>query len=151
MRLLPETVFRRILLAHFAATCAMAGVIWIVQLVIYPQFSHVGAEAFPPYHAQYTGLVTLVVGPLMIVEIATATLIFLQLRSVPVFRHIALAGLAGVFLLWLITALVQVPAHEQLGTAYTDEQARHLVLSNWPRTLLWTLRIPLAWVLISRR
>jgi hypothetical protein len=64
MRLLPETVFRRILLAHFAATCAMAGVIWIVQLVIYPQFSHVGAEAFPPYHAQYTGLVTLVVGPL---------------------------------------------------------------------------------------
>jgi uncharacterized membrane protein len=151
MKLLPESAFRQILLAHFAATCAMAGVIWIVQLVIYPQFSHVGAEVFPPFHAQYTGLVTLVVGPLMIVEIVTATLIFLQLRSVPVSRHLALAGLATVLLLWVITALVQVPAHEQIGTAYTDEQARHLVLTNWPRTLLWTLRIPLAWVLISRR
>lgn len=151
MKLLPESAFRQILLAHFAATCAMAGVIWIVQLVIYPQFSHVGAEAFPPYHAQYTGLVTFVVGPLMIVEIVTATIIFLQLRSGHAFCHPALAGLAAVLLLWIITALVQVPAHEQLGTAYTDEQARHLVLTNWPRTLLWTLRIPLAWVLISRR
>jgi uncharacterized membrane protein len=151
MRPLPDSVFRQILLAQFAATCAMAGVIWIVQLVIYPQFSHVGAEAFPPYHAQYTGLVTLVVGPLMIVEIVTATLIFLQLRRSPISGPLAMAGLAAVLLLWLITALVQVPAHEQLGTAYTDETARHLVLSNWTRTLLWTLRIPLAWILISRR
>jgi|GEM_PF-3772102 hypothetical protein len=83
MRPLPETVFRHLLLAHFAATCAMTGVIWVVQLVIYPQFSTLGAEVFPRYHAQYTGLVTLVVGPLMILEIVTATLIFLQRQLCP--------------------------------------------------------------------
>ncbi len=151
MKALPPPLFRRILLAHFASTCAMAGVIWIVQLVIYPQFADVGAEAFPAYHRHYTDLITLVVGPLMLVELATAILIFLQLRLAPRLRHFAAAGLAAVLLLWLVTALVQVPAHDRLAAAYTNELARSLVFGNWVRTALWTIRVPIAWSLLGKR
>ncbi|MDP4793021.1 MAG: hypothetical protein NWR21_07070 [Verrucomicrobiales bacterium] len=150
MKALPDYLFHRILLAHFAATCSMSGVIWVVQLVIYPQFSTVGAEAFPAYHRHYTELITLIVGPLMLIELAAAFLIFLKLRLTPRHSGVAATGLGAVILLWLITAFVQVPVHEQLGTTYNEELARHLVLGNWLRTLLWTLRIPLAWSFLAK-
>ena len=151
MKPLPDSLFRQILIAHFAATCAMAGVIWIVQLVIYPQFADVGAEAFPAYHRHYTDLITLIVGPLMLVELVTAIFLFVQLCRIPRLRHVAAVGLAAVLLLWLVTALVQVPAHDRLAAAYTDDLARSLVFGNWVRTALWTIRVPLAWSLLGKR
>jgi len=149
MKPLPDSLFRQILIAHFAATCAMAGVIWIVQLVIYPQFADVGAEAFPAYHRHYTDLITLIVGPLMLVELVTAIFIVAKLRTTPGMRIFAISGLATVALLWIITAVVQVPAHERLAAGLDRTLIDSLVLGNWVRTALWTIRVPLAWGMLE--
>jgi uncharacterized membrane protein len=149
MKPLPDFLIRQILIVHFGATCAMAGVIWIVQLVIYPQFADVGAEAFPAYHRHYTDLVTLVVGPLMLVEIVTAIFIVAKWRTTPRLDIFATAGLATVLLLWIITALVQVPAHERLADGPDTALVGSLVAGNWVRTALWTVRVPIAWVILA--
>ncbi len=148
MKALPESLSRRIVIAHFASTCAMAGVIWTVQLVIYPQFADVGAEAFPAYHRHYTELITLVVGPLMLIELVTALLLAAHLHNTPELRLFAIAGLVTVALLWIITATVQVPAHERLAAGFDQTVIGSLVLGNWMRTALWTIRVPIAWAIL---
>lgn len=127
----------------------MAGVIWLVQLVIYPQFRQVGAEAFPLYHQHYTGLVTLVVGPLMLIELVSALVIVAQWHHRPSRRLFAWTGLAVVLLLWLVTVLVQVPLHQQLATGFQETLADSLVLGNWIRTVLWTIRVAIAWAILN--
>ncbi len=124
-----------LLIAHAAATLAMVGLIWFVQVVHYPLFASAGAPSFSAYarrHQQRTGLVVV---PLMLTEAATAGLL------------VALVGGAtawlGVLLLaaiWASTALVQVPMHRRLARGFEPLTIRLLVRTNWLRTALWTAR-----------
>ena len=43
-----------LLAVHAAATWALVGLIWTVQLVHYPLFAQVGADTFRSYHARHT-------------------------------------------------------------------------------------------------
>ena len=53
-----------LLLVHLVATAALAGLVWVVQLVVYPSFLLVGASpAWPAVHAAHTRAVVLAVGP----------------------------------------------------------------------------------------
>lgn len=62
-----------LLLAHAAATWAMVGLIWFVQVVHYPLFAAVDAAESPVYARLHQRRTTWVVGPPMLVERATAT------------------------------------------------------------------------------
>ena len=126
------------LVLHCAATWALAGLIWTVQLVSYPLFGHVGREAFPGYHAAHMRRITLVVAPLMLAELATAA----WLVASPGGRAaLILASLPLLALNWLSTALVQVPLHRRLERGGFDEMTwRRLTASNWIRTSAWSLR-----------
>ena len=60
----------------------------------------------------------------------------------------AIIGLALVTLIWLSTALLQVPCHEDLSNGFDTEIHRRLVATNWIRTVAWSLRSLLAtWIL----
>jgi hypothetical protein len=48
--------------------------------------------------------------------------------------------LAALAVVWLSTAVSQVPMHDQLVRGYNAEVIRKLVLTNWWRTLAWTIR-----------
>ena len=61
-----------IVVVHYAATLFMAGVIWIVQVVHYPLFARVGAAGYAAYQGAHVRLITYVVLPAMLVELATA-------------------------------------------------------------------------------
>jgi hypothetical protein len=137
-----------VLLIQFFASSAMAAVIWVVQIVIYPQFSGVGAAEFHSYHEHYMSRITWIVGPLMILELGTASLAALLCLRIRALKWASLSGLALVIFLWAITALVQVPLHEQLSRNGNDETIALLVDGNWPRTILWTLRAILAGALL---
>ena len=52
-----------VFVVHLVATCWMAGLIWLVQVVHYPLFAHVGAEAFPAFHALHVRWIS-PVGPI---------------------------------------------------------------------------------------
>ena len=128
-----------LLLAHVAATWFMVGLIWFVQIVHYPLFGRVGAEGFPAYAESHSRLTSWVVGPPMLLEASTAVLLlFFRPGSVP--ASLAWIGAALLAAVWLSTAFLQVPRHTTLGLGFDAEAHRLLVLSNWTRTIAWSLR-----------
>lgn len=128
-----------LLLLHGAATLAMVGLIWFVQVVHYPLFASVGRSHFADYERLNLQRTTRVVAPLMLLEALTAALIVLgDLTRWD--RITAWIGLALVLLIWLSTVLVQVPLHRRLAESYDAAAAGQLVRSNWVRTVAWTLR-----------
>jgi hypothetical protein len=124
---------------HLVAAGAMAGILWVVQLAIYPLFAAVGRDGFSSYHACYMRRISWVVGPLMLLEAGTAGWLVLNGYR-PALFLIAL-GLLG--LNWVSTAFVQVPLHRRLEMGFDATTHRRLVASNWVRTLAWTLRVAL--------
>ena len=121
---------------HAASTSALVGLIWVVQLVIYPQFAALGPADFVSYHRDYTRRISWIVGPLMLVELGTA-LVLSWHGERPAWFLFSLGFLA---LNWISTALIQVPLHRRLERGFNPETHRVLVLSNWVRTLAWTAR-----------
>ena len=127
------------LLAQSAATLALCGLIWTVQVVHYPLFARVGEAAFRGYHEAHTRLMTIVVAPLMAVELGTA--LWWIASPVPgVTPAAAWIGLALVLVCWLSTAFIQVPQHRRLAVGFDAPTHRALVRSNWIRTVAWTAR-----------
>lgn len=140
LRGLPADVVLR---AHAGATCALAGLIWLVQVAHYPLLLRVGPEAFDAYHRGHLRRITLVVGPLMLLETASALWILWMLPP-GVAPERAIAGFGMVFLIWLSTGFLQVPLHGRLERGFDERAVRRLVATNWVRTLLWTARALLA-------
>ena len=61
-----------------------------------------------------------------------------------------LMGIALLFIIWVSTALLQVPCHGQLANGFDNKVHRQLVLTNWIRTVCWTLRGALAcWFIVE--
>jgi hypothetical protein len=124
---------------HVATTLGLTGLIWVVQLIIYPQFSLIGRAEFRPYHADYTRRMTWCVGPLLVGELGSAAMLGWEGESGVWFW--ASLGLLGVN--WASTAMIQVPLHRRLANGFAPGAHRALVRSNWVRTAAWTLRAAL--------
>lgn len=137
------------ILLHLFATLGMVGVIWTVQLVIYPLFNHIGIDSFNEYHARYMNRITWIVGPLMLIEIITAFLLCYLFWSTS-YQGLLITNAALVVSIWLVTAILQVPAHQALAQQYTAEAVDSLVKGNWVRTAIWTARIPLLARFVSK-
>ena len=137
-----------LLLLHCAATLAMVGLIWFVQVVHYPLFSSVGQSPFPEYERLHQKRTTLVVAPLMLIEALTATLILTTDLS-PSARDLAWIGWILLLLIWLSTAFLQVPLHRRLAEGYDPLAVRRLVRTNWSRTIAWTVRGFIAVLLLA--
>jgi len=139
-----------ILIAQAVASGMMAGIIWFVQVVHYPLFAGVDGPASAGYARENQGRTAWVVLPPMMVEAVAAA--WLVARPLPAIgRGPALAGLGMVGLLWLSTLAVQMPLHGRLARdGHARTTVNSLVLSNWPRTILWTGRAVLAaWMLAA--
>jgi hypothetical protein len=134
-------------LGNLGATLAMTGLIWFVQIVHYPLFARVGAAEFIGYEQAHQRLTSLVVAPLMLVELATAIALAVWLRPADFPTVLAWMGLILVGVVWLSTFLLQVPQHEALGSGFEINAHGFLVVSNWIRTIAWSARaVLLLWV-----
>ncbi len=134
-----------LLFLHLLMSAYMTGVIWLVQLVVYPQFARVSATDFVSYHSAHSGGLTRVVMIPMAVELGSASVLLLGELS------FLLKG--SVFMLtaliWLWTAGRMVPLHHRLSRQGWDPGLqRSLVQSNWIRTAAWSLKTILisAWL-----
>lgn len=131
---------------HLFVCFAMTGVIWMVQLVQYPMFAYVAPEQFSRAHAMHSQNITLIVFPLMGLELLTA-LYLVFVASAPGGHGAMVLNLGTVLALWGITALVYVPLHNELAAnGYALSVIERLVRLNWWRTALWSLRTGI-WVL----
>lgn len=137
-----------VLFVQAGSTWAMVGLIWFVQIVHYPLFGHVGAEAFLEYEQVHKKLTTWVVAPLMFAELGAATwLCVARPASLPAWQ--TWLGLGLVAVIWFSTAFLQVPAHEALSAEFTAEQHEKLVNTNWIRTVAWSVRGVLVLVMLA--
>ncbi len=127
----------------------MTGIIWFVQVVHYPLFSSVGGSAFAAYQAGHTRLTTWVVAPLMLLELATALLLF-RVRPPGATDAALWLGLVLLAVVWASTFFLQVPRHELLATGFDAAAHRALVLTNWLRTGAWSARAALVLWLAAR-
>jgi len=137
-----------LLIVNAAATWAMVGLIWFVQVVHYPLFEGVGESGFCQYEERHRVRTTWVVAPPMLAEAITAALL-VWFRQPGVDAWMAWVGLALVAIAWLSTAVLQVPQHEALRRGFLASSHRKLVVTNWLRTFAWTARGVLAAVMIA--
>lgn len=132
-------MIRLIFLVHAAATLYMVGLIWFVQVVHYPLMGAIGNSEFEGYEQRHMSLTTWVVAPPMLVEAATALLLF-WFRPTGVSIGLAWVGVILLAIIWLSTALLQVPCHETLSKGFDATVHQRLVVTNWIRTVAWSLR-----------
>ena len=125
---------------HMASTFFLCGLIWCIQLVHYPSFRFVHPERFVEFERFHTQAITWIVGPAMLLELFTAVLLLGSLRPA-----LGILNVASVGAIWISTALLSVPCHSQLASGYSAESIDRLVHTNWPRTVLWSLRM-MAWL-----
>lgn len=135
-------MLRLLLLIQLITSAAMTGVIWMVQVAVYPLFAKVGAETFVEYHEDYMFLVSFVIMPLMAIEALTCAACFFQGNKRDFLAPSILLGI-----ICLSTALIQVPQHEAL----TQAGIGALVTGNWIRTIAWTLRTGLLARLVLKK
>jgi hypothetical protein len=138
-----------LVLMHLAATLYMVGLIWFVQVVHYPLFARVGTDAFSAYERAHVSRTHPVVGPAMLLEAASALALLVTSPSL-VPPGLAWVGLLLLAVIWLSTALLQVPRHRELAAGFEPAAHARLVASNWIRTLGWTARGTLALWLVHR-
>jgi hypothetical protein len=135
---------RLLVLLHSAATLFMCGVIAMVQIVHYPLFNMVGKDQFAAYENAHTNLITLVVGPAMLLEAACVLGLLLERPGNP----LVWAGAGLLAVVWLSTAFLQIPQHGVLAGGFNQLAYEVLVQSNWLRTIAWWARGLIAGILL---
>jgi len=138
-----------LLVVNAAATWFLTGLIWVIQVVHYPLFSYADRATYPAFADAHSRLITVVVGPAMLVELATAAWLVMD-RPEALSARMAWTGLALVGVIWASTAVLQVPMHGQLAHGYDAGAHAWLVTSNWIRTAAWTARSVLVFIALAR-
>jgi hypothetical protein len=116
-------------------TLFLVGLIWTIQSVSYPLFALVPASGAAAYHAEHMRRITPLVAPPMFLEVLCAGLLLLVYPG-----FLPWLGVLLLLIIWLSTALLQVPAHGELAERFDPLVAHRLVQSNWLRTIAWTVR-----------
>ncbi len=138
-----------LVLTHPAATLAMGGLVWFVQVVHYPLFAAVGTVGFSTYSVAHARRTTWVVAPLMLAEAGSALLLAVY-RPPAVAAFLVWSGLGLLALIWASTAWLQVPRHTILAQGFDPATCTALVRTNWLRTGAWTLRGVLVLCMVER-
>lgn len=138
-----------VLLINLFSTFAMTGIIWLIQVTHYPSFRYVEAKDWPQFHAFHSGSITLVVAPLMMAQLLSA----ISLLFSPLFltnKYILIANLVLVSIVFIATAFVSVPVHNKMAQYFDSTLIESLILTNWIRTISWTINSVLLIYFISR-
>ncbi len=141
----PEAVF----VVHLGATLFMTGLIWFVQVVHYPLFAEVDTTRFPRYEVLHSQRTTWVVSVPMLVEVFTGVMLLgVHPAGVPVWGLMVALGVLAI--IWISTAVLQVPCHTLLTQQFDRKIHARLVRTNWIRTIGWSARaLLLLWYCLS--
>lgn len=107
--------------------------ICLVQGIIYPSFDYLEKANFKTWHFRYTRLIGFIVVPLILLQVGVE--LCHALVTDPRWWRALLIGLV------LITTFsLSVPCHKKLQSMGKSVVIiRKLVLTNWIRTLVWTI------------
>lgn len=123
---------------HLITTSLMVGVIWVIQLVHYPSFHYVKKDNYPLFQRFHMQRISIIVMPLMIIELFSGSyLVYDRLYL----NFYFLFSILILIINWVITAVIFSRLHQRLERGYDETLINKLILYNWIRTLLWTLRL----------
>ena len=138
-----------LLVVHLAAVAYLTGLVWVVQLVVYPGFLLVGAApGWPAFHDAHGRAMGLAVGlPWAVQGVTLAVLLVDRPAGVPLVLVLLAAalGLATV----VVTLVWSVPLHGRLQP-YDERAAARLLATNWWRTAAWTAGLVVAAAMVLR-
>ena len=126
-----------LLVVHVLAVGYLTGLVWVVQLVVYPGFRAVGpTPAWPAFHdAHGRAMAAAVAVPWAVQGLTTGLLLLDPPAGVPYPLVLLAAALALVTV--TVTLGSSVPLHGRLQP-YDPALADRLVATNWLRTAAWT-------------
>jgi len=116
----------------------LTGLIWTIQVVHYPLFIKVEKMNFIDYLKSHQIRISIIVIPLMIIELIAAILLGVYPTSSSVV--ICYMTLLLTIIIWISTFLLQVPLHQRLLNGYNKTAINKLVKTNWIRTIAWTVK-----------
>ena len=125
-----ECYFIQLLCSFF-----MCGLIWVIQMVHYPAFNFVNEDHFTSFENFHTTRITLIVVPVMLIELVSACILALIDMNV-----VSLTNLFLLVLIWLVTFTCSVPCHTGLRKSKSTKLIKKLIATNWLRTFLWTTK-----------
>ncbi len=121
--------YKKMMILEVLVSVSLFILIWIIQILHYPSFLYVDKGQFHSFELFHTKRITIIVAPLMILELILGILNF----------HIISSGI--IVLIWLSTFFIQVPCHDKLKLGYDKQIIEKLIRSNWIRTILWTVKL----------
>lgn len=124
--------------AHLAATAAMVGFIWTIQLLSYPIMASVPADGFVRFEQAHQRRVTTVLAVLAPAELVTTVAVVLVRSDVPSWLTIGAGAVLAA--IWVSTGVHFAPLHGRLAAGFDPRLHRRLVRDNWWRTTAWTAR-----------
>jgi hypothetical protein len=129
---------RELLYLEVIVTAILVGLIWTVQRVHYPSFHFVNSLEYQQFQSFHVNAITPIVFPLMVFELFACILnIYYKSYS----RVLSVIVFLLIVTVWLSTALLSVPIHNQLALGKNNELINQLIASNWIRTIAWTLKL----------
>lgn len=131
---------------HLVAVAVLAGVGWVVQLVVYPAFRLVGPQEWARYHEAHRRAITRVVAVPWLAQGVSAGALLVAPPAEGRSAAVALAVLALVTV--VTTVALAVPAHDRLSARRDGGGLVPLLRANLVRTLAWTGSTALAAVLL---
>jgi len=138
-----------IFLIHMSSCLLMTGIIWIIQIVHYPSFNFICQKQFKNFEIFHTKSISYIVGPIMITELMSGLYFVIFLNNINTLNIINLILLVGI---WISTALISVPLHNKLtSNGYNSNNIHSLILTNWIRTILWTIRTAISMIIIIQQ
>ena len=114
----------------------LVSLVIITQFITYPSFLDINKSNFSEYHKKYVNKISLIVAPVMIVELLTLSYIA-YLSS----EFIIIKSLILLLVIWLTTFIVMIPSHNKISIAYNEKEIQRLINYNWIRTILWSFKL----------
>ncbi len=133
---------------HLAAVWFCVGLVWVIQLLVYPGFAHMVGGDWVTVHDRHTRIMGLLVsGPWAVQGLTCAVLLVWRPPGVPFVLALA-AGLCGAATVG-VTVAVSVPCHQRLAQGWDPAVHARLTRTNWWRTAAWTLGGVVALVMLG--
>ncbi|MDP5076755.1 MAG: hypothetical protein NWQ09_00900 [Nonlabens sp.] len=131
---------------RLAIDFALFVLIWMVQLLIYPGFSHFESAGLARWHRIYTRNMTFIVAPLMIAQLGIAGYFFYAFPAMFATNVIYMTLTAAC---WITTFIIFIPLHNRIDATPHDRTISvKLTKLNWIRVVLWSLILALDFVLL---
>ena len=120
--------------------------ILLVQIIIYPAFNNINVEVFSEWHHSYMQKISIIVGPLMLIQPVIVISQCLTQNTLLCYFSIIM-----ILIVWIVTFIYSVPCHNLLQQeGYDKVIVDKLIITNWLRTIPWMICLFLGYLISLR-